>query len=89
MSEPLRSGDPVGATAWLDEEAPALEGDEVMISAELSDVDEVAVVIEWFNVSEHQILVHLPRVQAIALAGQLASAATRSPADLPKGHVNE
>lgn len=88
MSDPLRSGDPIAVSAWLDEDAPTLEGDEVTISAELSDVDEVAVVIEWFNVAEQQILVHMPRVQAIALAGQLASAATRSPADLPKGHVN-
>lgn len=88
MSDPLRSGDPIAVSAWLDEDTPTLEGDEVTISAELSDVDEVAVVIEWFNVAEQQILVHMPRVQAIALAGQLASAATRSPADLPKGHVN-
>ena len=80
------SGDPIGATAWMGEGVPDLEGDEVTIHAELTDVDEVAVIVRWFDVSEHHMLVHLPRVQAIALAGQLAHAATMSPSVLPHGH---
>lgn len=82
---PLRSGDAIAATAWMGETG-GLEGDEVTIHAELTDVDEVAVVVKWFDVYERDMLVHLPRAQAIALAGQLASAATMSPAALPHGH---
>lgn len=87
--EPVRSGDPITVTAWLDEDsidAPPIEGDEVQIHAQLTDVDEVAVVIEWFNVEPREMLVHMSRVQAIALAGQIAWAATASPAALPHGH---
>lgn len=92
MIEPLRSGDRIAATMWLGEDVPAFEGDEVLVSAELSDVDEVAFLVgqegeddDGNELSPH-VIVHLPRVQAIALAGQLAAAATRSPAELPPGH---
>jgi hypothetical protein len=87
--EALRSGDPIAATAWIDEDTPAIEGDDVTVHAELTDVDEVTVIVLSVGASEGRlsdVSVHLSRVQAIALAGQLASAATRSPADLPPGH---
>jgi hypothetical protein len=90
----LRSGDRISASLWLGEDVPEFEGDPVLVSAELSDVDEVAFVVgregedEDGNELPADLLVHLSRVQAIALAGQLAAAATRSPADLPGGHVH-
>jgi hypothetical protein len=86
MPGPLMSGDPIAVTAWLGEDVACLEGDDVTIHAELTDVDEVAVILRWFNVEEHEVLVHMPRIQAIALAGQLAAAATWTQADLPHGH---
>jgi hypothetical protein len=83
--KPIMSGDPIAATAWLGEVAE-LDGDEVTIHAELTDVDEVAVILRWFDVREHEVLVHMPRIQAIALAGQLAAAATWTQTALPWGH---
>lgn len=83
---PIMSGDPIAATAWLGEEVPCIEGDPITIHAELTDVDEVAVIVRWFNMREHEVLVHMPRIQAIALAGQLAAAATWTQVDLPHGH---
>lgn len=76
------------ATAWL-EDAPNLEGDGVGITAELTDVDEVALRIALDPEGpEHadEMVVYLDRVHAIALAGLLAKAATTSQGALPKGH---
>lgn len=39
MDDPLMSGDPIAATAWMGEDVPCLEGDDVTIHAELTDVD--------------------------------------------------
>ena len=86
MADPLMSGDPIAATAWLDEDVPCLQGDDVTIHAELTDVDEVAVILRWFHVEEREVIVHMPRIQAIALAGQVAAAATWTQTDLPRGH---
>ena len=86
--KPIMSGDPIAATAWMGEDVADLEGDDVTIHAELTDVDEVAVIVRWFNVTEQEMLVHMPRIQAIALAGQLAAAATIPQTELPRGHVN-
>jgi hypothetical protein len=86
--EPIRSSDPVSATAWLDDDTPSLEGDDVHAHAELTDVDEVGLIVRA-DTGEDVLLMHLPRVQAIALAGQLAWAATASPAALPSGHGPE
>lgn len=78
--------DPIGATAWLHEAVPSLEGDDVAIHAELSDVDEVALIVKSHDDEQEFVIVHLPRVQAIALAGQLAAAATTPQTALPRGH---
>lgn len=85
-TDPRANGDPIAATAWLSDETPGLDGDGVTIHAELTDVDEVGVMVRWFDAGEQDILMHLPRVQAIALAGQIAAAATMSPTILPHGH---
>lgn len=86
-----RAGDPIAAVCWLDEETPTLEGDAVFVSAELTDVDEVAVILRRAPSDEEpsDVSIYLPRTQAIALAGQLAAAATMPVTVLPKGHVNE
>lgn len=83
--EPIRSGEPITATAWLEADAPVLEGDDVTVHAELSDVDEVAIVVASQD-DRHDALIHLSRVQAIALAGQIAWAATANQSELPHGH---
>lgn len=87
---PIMSGDPISANAWLDDEVPAYEGDDIFVHAELTDVDEVAVVLceSADDEAPNMVTVYLPRVQAIALAGQIAWAATASQNELPKGHVN-
>ncbi len=100
MADPIMSGDPIAATAWLsfEEDDELLAGDDITARAELTDVDEVAVVIQAARpkpaeadgqdevVVYAEVLVHLTRVQAIALAGQLAWAATAEPTRLPRGH---
>jgi hypothetical protein len=93
---PSSQSDAVSATAWLgeagsDDDLPVLEGDEVTVSAELSDVDEVSLLVRCEmndDTTAEIIAVHLDRVHAIAIAGQLAAAATAEYTDLPKGHVD-
>jgi hypothetical protein len=79
---PLTSGDPIQGSAWI-EDAPDIEGDEVLVYAELTDVDEVAVIVRYDG---GDVTVWMPRIQAIALAGQIAACATMSPTRLPHGH---
>lgn len=85
-SEP-RVPERIAASAWLGEDVPPFEGEQAGVSAELSDVDEVALVVSDGQGSEI-VLVHFDRVHAIALAGQLARAATMPPTVLRGGHVN-
>jgi hypothetical protein len=39
------SGEPIAATAWIEESTPVLEGDDVKVHAELTDVDEVTLIV--------------------------------------------
>lgn len=79
-----RVPEPIAATSWTEYEY-ALEGDDVQVHAELSDVDEVALVVRDTDGSD-VVAVHLDRVHSIALAGQLAAAATADQCLLPGGH---
>lgn len=82
--------EPIAGTAWLTDDAPSLEGDVVHVSADLTDVDEVMVkVVEGRGADAEGtevVVLHLPRVQAIALAGWIAHAATTDWSGLPSGH---
>lgn len=86
-----RAGEPIAAQGWVDEDTPSFEGDDVFVSAELTDVDEVAVLLAASNDEDavNYVSIYLPRTQAIALAGQIAAAATMPVTVLPKGMVNE
>jgi hypothetical protein len=75
----------ISTTAWT-EDTPDLEGDDVEVRAELSDVDEVVLRIAYGDRDTEQVLIHVDCLHAIALAGQLAKAATEDLTTLPKGH---
>lgn len=82
MTDRRNIPEPVTASAWC-EDAPDLEGDAVRVHAEMTDVDEVALIVR----EEGEVItVHLDRVHAIALAGQIAAAATADHSLLPHGH---
>lgn len=85
--QPERVPEPVEATGFCDPDV-SVEGDPLHVHAELSDVDEVAVVVKTVE-GDELVAVHLDRVHAIALAGQLATAATQPPTVLPHGHNAE
>jgi hypothetical protein len=82
-----RVPEPITASAWTSYDFE-LEGDDVLVHAELSDVDEVAVVVRDTDDGE-VLIVHLDRVHAIAFAGQVAAAATADQRILPTGHGPE
>lgn len=91
--DPRIAFDPVNATCWSEHDY-AFEGDDVKVHAELSDVDEIALVVRLPSTTRADAYVevatvHLDRVHAIALAGQLAAAATASQTLLPHGHGPE